>query len=269
MAENQSGAQGGDDEVGPDIPADVDVEKEYDRFVAEAKALPGEILKYPGGALRAYRMAKRGVDAVKKLGARVKKSLPDFDLARALLMPEMALALLFASRRVDRRQGSPGTIGKSLEQASKLRSLLIKSADALAESGDLPARDVEKIHEGKGPIDLAQDCVDLAALYRRFAHAVVGKTPVTPAQVEEAAKVGSALLTMLQPEGTPAVGTATELSDAVDVRNRLWTMLVTEHKELRGAGAYLFKDKVDAHIPLLQSRVRTKKKPEPEPEPKP
>ena len=60
------------------------------------------------------------------------------------------------------------------KRARELRDVLLASAEALAKSGVIPARPVAKIREGKGPIDSAQDCVDLSALFLKHAKLFLG-----------------------------------------------------------------------------------------------
>ena len=77
----------------------------------------------------------------------------------------------------------------------------------------------------------------------------------------ESADVGTQLLGLLRPKGTPRAGTTKELREAIDQRDRFWTLLVHGHNDLRRAGAWLFGTEVDQHVPPLQSRQRLKKKP--------
>ncbi|HSN99462.1 MAG TPA: hypothetical protein VLS89_14300, partial [Candidatus Nanopelagicales bacterium] len=67
-------------------------------------------------------------------------------------------------------------------------------------------------------------------------------------------------LTVLRPKRTRKK-TPTEVIDAAEMRDRLWTLLTQRHALLWRAGAYLFgKDEVDARVPPLQSRVAAPKK---------
>ena len=171
--------------------------------------------------------------------------------------PIWALGVLFAANRIDRT--STGAIGELQARASALRSLLLTSADALAQAGVLSMRDIDKIRAGRGWIDAATDCIELAALFRNNAAALRGKTAVTAAQVMESARVGTELLGRLKPKGTPK--TSNGLKAEVDLRDRFWTLLVNRYEVLRRAGGWLFgMDHMDENVPAIQSRQRTKTK---------
>jgi hypothetical protein len=63
---------------------------------------------------------------------------------------------------------------------------------------------------------------------------IAGKTPVTAAQVVEAATIGTELLKRLKPKGTKSKDSAI---DEVNIRDRMWTLLVTRYRELRRVGS--------------------------------
>ncbi len=133
----------------------------------------------------------------------------------------------------------------------------------------VPTDPVEAIKRGKGHIDTAQDAIDLAAFFRTHTQAMAGKTPVTPAQIDEASILGTNLLTLLRPGHAPTDATPSpQMSEAVDVRDRLWTLLIAGHDLLWQAGAIAFGKTVDDHVPPLQSRV-VAKKPAKDPTPAP
>src|SRR5436853_373347 len=81
-------------------------------------------------------------------------------------------------------------------------------------------RAVEKIRAGRGMIDLATDCVELAALFRANADGLRGKTAVTADQISEAADLGTQLLSLLRPKGARQAAPSRESKEAVEVRNR-------------------------------------------------
>lgn len=225
-------------------------QKAYADFLPEALALSdGEVRPFRSDASLAYHNIRRGLDAVTPHIERIQEDLPKVDVARLQKLDKLALAVIYAAAQIDR--SSDGSTPALLEKARTLRDVLIKSADALVASGVLPAHSVARIREGRGHIDLAQDCVDLAALFVKHENDVQGKTAVTAAQVQEAATVGTELLTRLKPKGTKSKDPAEE---AVKARDRLWTLLVKGHRELRRVGMWLWVDDVDEHVPPLQSR---------------
>lgn len=140
---------------------------------------------------------------------------------------------------------------------------MLASAVALAAAGLVPRREVEKIQEGRGTIDAAQDCVDLAAFFRKHAAAVRGKTAVTAAQIAEAATVGTELLKVLRKK-TAKRDTSPKgpLKEAIDVRDRMATLLTVRHETARRAGYWLWGDALDRNVPALQARATPRGKTE-------
>jgi hypothetical protein len=113
-------------------------------------------------------------------------------------------------------------------------------------------------------VDAANDCVALAALFRKHAASVRGKTVVTAANVKESAELGTRLLGLLKPaaaRNANKTAKSKEIVDAVDARDRLWSLATEGHDVLWRAGAYLFgRGEVDARVPALQARVRGARK---------
>lgn len=213
-------------------------------------------------AALAYHNIVIGVNAVLSKQAALAKLPAPFKLESVKSLPRLALALLFAARQVDRKAGSPGTTKQMLRRANELRTLLLTAAEALANSKIIPARLVEKIRKGRGVRDLVQDCIDLAALFRKYAAEIAGKTAITKEQIDEAASVGNSLLRVLVPKAArKAKKTPDDVKDAVELRDRLWTLLVTRYREhLRRAGMWQWGDDVDDHVPPLQSRAAASRK---------
>ncbi|MFT3765851.1 MAG: hypothetical protein QM820_10070 [Minicystis sp.] len=211
--------------------------KAYDHFLPVAQAIDAAAVRpCRADATVAYHNVERGLDAIAPHIDQIKSDLPKVSVQKLQQVSEIALALIFAAAQVDR--GSDGATPALLAKARELREPLIKSADALAATGIIPARAVEKIHEGRGWIDLAQDCVDLAALFTKHAKAIKGKTAINAAHIKEAAAVGTDLLKRLKRRGTRTKAAA-GVTDAVEARDRLWTLLVERHRELRRVGMWI------------------------------
>jgi len=250
----------------PNLPqpplAVVGSQKAYEDLLPEAQAIPeSEIRPFRADGSLAYHNVQRGLDAIAPHIDQIKVELPTVDLTRLQALGDLALAVIYAAAQVDR--ASDGSTPAFLEKARALRDVLVKSADALAASDIFPARAVERIREGRGSIDLAQDCVDLAALFKKYENEIQGKTAVTTAQIEDAATVGTELLTRLKPKGTKTKDPA---EAEANTRDRLWTLLVQGHRDLRRVGMWLWADEVDKHVPPLQSRKSSaRKKDESEP----
>ncbi len=204
--------------------------------------------------------ADLGAKALLAQAAKVKKLLPATNLDDIRQIPDIGAALVYAEVRIDHR-AAPSGAKQKLARLHQLRQLLLSAAQTLAHAGLLPERKVREIHHGRGSYDAASDCVALAGLFRRNAAAIKGKHPVTRAEIDEAARLGSELSALLVPGRAHSPKRSAAARQATDDRNRLWTLLLQRYDELWRAGAYLFgKQAVDQHVPPLLAHVgRTKK----------
>jgi hypothetical protein len=228
----------------------------YDLFLPEAQKLPADKLsEYRADPQLAYQNVKRGVSNVLAELARIEHELPLADVEAVRTLPQVTQGLLFSALQVNRDVGSPGTIEGLLDRAHPVRRKLLKSAEALVESKEIPEADLAPIRPGRGKVDTANDCVALAALFRKHAKKVAGKTAITLADIAEADEVGSKLQTLLRTKGTPADNRpAPALATAVETRNRFWTLVDQRHEHMWRIGAWLWGHAVDEHVPPLQSR---------------
>lgn len=206
-----------------------------------------------------------GASAILAHRTEVEASLPTVDLDRVASLSQLALAVVFAAAQVDRSNPSSGAIKKLLVRANALRNELLDAARPLANAGLLSKAKLEAIEKGRGPRDKAQDCVDLAALFRGGESKIKGKTTVAKAQWNEADEVGSQLLTLLRSgraKDAKKKPPPPELTKAIATRDRMWTLLSRDHDHLlRRPGFYLFGEAdVDAHVPALQAHHARKKK---------
>jgi hypothetical protein len=198
-----------------------------------------------------------GIDALAPFAAALKLLPAPFDPGALAALPAIAQALIFAAAKVDRT--SPGTIRALQKTAGALRELMLSSAVTLMKSGDLPAPEVQHIVKGSGPIDQAQDCVDLAVLYTKYAPQIVGKTPVTQAQIDEARDVGDRLLQVLKPGTTPRKPLR-ETNPDVAIRDALGAYLVAQHDvQMRRPAYWIWGDDFEEHVPRLHSHERAPK----------
>jgi len=240
----------------PDAPPIVGSQKAYEDFLPDALAIAeADIRPFRADASIVYHNIVAGVDAITPLMGQIQIELPKVNVTALQQLPDIALGVIYAVAQVDR--SSDGTTAVMLEKARVSRTLLLRSAEALVAANILPAHSVDRIREGSGPIDMAQDNIDLAALYTKHDAAIAGKTPVTSAQVVEAATIGTELLKRLKPKGTRSKDAAME---EVEIRDRLWTLLTLRYRELRRVGLWFWMDDVDDHVPALQSRSISRKK---------
>jgi hypothetical protein len=202
--------------------------------------------------------ARLGAHSVLAEEARVRRELPDVDVAQIKSLEGLALAYDAAARRVDR--SSKKNVGPRYARAAELRRIVLSNALSLAAAGVLDAARVRRIEQGKGKLDAARDCVDLAELYRAEAAAVRGKTPVTAAQLAEMEQLGTELTTLLAPKGARK-RLGDEAAQALELRNRIGTLMLAAWDSTWRTGAYLFgPNGVDSAVPLLLSRKRVASK---------
>lgn len=235
---------------------------QFNRHVAEARALDKKsVAQVIVDPVLALQNVSAGVDAVSGVGAaRLRNELPAFDAALLSRAKELALAFAYAARRAAQVEG-PKVVG-DIKDATEARAILLAAANAAARAGLVPLAKVKKIQEGRGPIDVARDCVDLAALFTEHAEALRGKTPVTAADARRAGELGARLLGTLRPKGKKAERSP-EQKDAGRDRDALGTLLSRTYAEVRRAAGWLFGDEADTIAPRLGSRSDARKKAKP------
>lgn len=253
-----------DDALPPDAAGS---EAAFLRFRDEARAYAGTVRQLNTSPKLVAYNANLGVAAMEPERARLAKELPLYDFAEAQTLPALAQAVVFAAMQVDRHAPSEKTLSAMLKEATGLRANLLAGATALVAAGLVPAREVKLIRAGRGAGDMADDCVALAALFRKYGAAIRGKTAVTAAEVRRAAELGTELQGLLRvpkaktPKGAKAPTVADE---AAALRDRLWTLLALRHDRLRRAAAWLFGfERLDEKVPPLGAHRATpaKKKP--------
>ncbi|HEU4407405.1 MAG TPA: hypothetical protein VFS43_19210 [Polyangiaceae bacterium] len=128
---------------------------------------------------------------------------------------DYALAAAHAYVRALPRGGGEKRLRALVNEAGPLRERLLVSAEALVIFGLLDATRVAIIRRGTGHLDMAQDLLALAALFREAGPALVAKTPLTPAEVERAAQLGELVLEALgqHQQGTDGEGAPGEAEE--------------------------------------------------------
>jgi hypothetical protein len=230
---------------------------EFEAFIDEARAskVVGVFRLDP---VVAQQNVDDGVATLRAVGdARIRRELPTFDLKSIDRAEKLARAVAFAARRAEQTTGEKS--GPLIAEVTKLRAKLLTAAVAFAAQGLIPQDKVDKIREGTGPIDAAQDCVDLAALFKKHAAKLEGKSPVAPADITRAAALGAELLGKLRPKGSRRAVRSKEQQAASRDRDALGTLLAVTYDPLRRAGKWLFGADSD-DVPPLGSRTVTRKK---------
>jgi len=241
-----------------EVPEVTGSEAAYLQFRDEARAIPdGEVVVCRANVSVAYHNVKRGVDAVSHHRDVIAR-LPGIDAKRILELSELSLAVVYAAA-IAARVGEVSTndYRNYLSRVNAARRGLLHSLEACSAFGLVPKEEIAPIRKGTGPLDAAGDVVALVALFRKYEDVLANKTPVTPAFLQEASEVSTTLLRSLKPRGTPVGKTPRSPEQMADDRDRLWTLLVRGHRDLRRVAAFLFGDDAEEKVPLLQSRLRS------------
>ncbi|WP_437591114.1 hypothetical protein [Sorangium sp. So ce1000] len=203
---------------------------------------------------------KRGVAAVcgtRKQAQAVSEHLPKVPLKEVLQLPDIARALLFASREALPRAASPKEIERALQEISGPREDLLTQAELFARRGLLDKERVAQIRAGTGKYDMARDGMELAALFTRQAGALKGLHPFSREEIEKLGRTSEWLLENLTPAGARVEVKKKERSSAEDARDRLWTLIVLRHQHLRRIGYYFHGDDFEQITPRLLARVQS------------
>jgi hypothetical protein len=167
------------------------------------------------------------------------EAAPKCDWPKASAATDYALGLFVAANNVS--PDATGAVADDLHRAQALRATLLDNAVALAGAGLLPAAKVKEIHSHRGGVAHAADLGTLVQLFKSNAKKIAGKTPVTAAQLADAAALSTSLARALHPKGRKKQETnSPERAEAIDIRDRFWTLLMESYAELWRAGAYLF-----------------------------
>lgn len=233
-----------------------DAAEAFRHFLPHAEALPADAVPVRGGdAAIARKNVERGVEAIRPRIAEIPDILPKIALNALLELPALALGLVHADGRVG-STASGREIEAAIARVSPLRDASLRYLEVAADLGLVPAKRVRAVRAGKGKLDNARDCVDIAGIFDEFKGALEGKHPFTNDQFNELATTGTWLVERITPRGTPK--TPAMRDPAALVRDRFWKLLEDGHNDLRTAGVALFGIKnVDDYVPPLLSRTST------------
>lgn len=237
-------------------------EGSYQRFEAEARALDArEVPVFTGNGMVVFQNARRGVQAVMAERATIEAdpASPTVDWDAVALAVTAGEALVYAGRLATNATASKGELSKKIRDAFESRDVLLSSAIAAVKAKAVKGEEgdkLTKIQKGSGPIDGAQDCIELAAWFRANASALAGKTAVTREQVELAATRGSELLHLLAPGGVEAAQvTVDPMAAAAEMRDRMAVVVARRYAYVARVGGWCWGLDVGRHVPLLRSRV--------------
>jgi len=249
----------------PEVAEVAGSEAMFHELIGPAREIPADrVVVFKANASIVFHNVERGVRAIEPHREAIER-LPGIDARRILALPKLALALAYAQALVERaaRPQGAGETRTKLSRAASLRRIFLRSLEACAEAGLISKAELRPIRSGSGPIDLAGDLVACLALFRKHEAALNGKTPVSPETLREASEVAADLHKTLKPAGTPTPKSPRKVDELRDDRNRLWTLLLDGHSDLRKAAAFIWGDEASKHVPALQSRARVTPEPSP------
>lgn len=231
----------------------------YDKHISAARALRSEdIVPYRLDAALAVGNVRLAMPVLLAKQDLLAAHLPKIDAALLLALPEIALATEYAALKAENALPADKLMGPKLAEGWQLRGLLLGAAHMLASAGLIQQSEVDVIVEGKGQRDMARDCIALADLFHKHESTIAGKHPIDPAQVNDAAAVGSWLLANLRTSNTVSERPSTP-SPEIDVRDRFGTLLVRQFEILEQVVHYFYGKHWENLIPSLQSRVVKRK----------
>ena len=236
----------------------------FDAFLAEANLLPKEkVVPLKVDVNLVFANVQQGILSVQPQLTRLRSELPMLNVDGLMKLPRLAEALLYAHGEAIRHSQpvKRAEMEAKLGELQSLRESMLLQAEVFALVGLVPEARVAQIRAGKGLFDAAQDGVALADLYGAYRGQIAGKHPFSEAQIARVAELGHALMKVITPEGARASVSSAAVK-AMDERDRIYSLLLLRHGELRRAGYYLFGDEIDEKVPTLGARAGKRREPE-------
>ncbi|MGK3995446.1 hypothetical protein [Sorangium sp. So ce1024] len=244
----------------PEI-ADDDAAAAYEEFLSEAQAIV-DVQPYRLDPDVAMANVKTGMRVVAKHRKEIPEHLPRLDLREIESLGRLSLAVKFAAMAAERTTPSDRLVSQRLAEARQIRGTLLPVVAGLAATKLVPQSKYDDIVRGRGARDTAADCVALAQVFRDGGAALEGKHSADPEMIKKAAAVGSWLLQHVRPANARAEKAAPP-TPAVEIRNRLATLLARRYSRLQSVAHYFHGDGWEAVAPPLMSRHATRAKKEP------
>ena len=166
-------------------------------------------------------------------------ALPEFDIRAFDELGTYVLALTHAHNQYRAASAPPQGIRELNEQALRLRAMLCADALALAAHELLPGDRIRSIKSVTGYQNIAFALMALTELLRAHWPAIAGKTPITPAHLDEAHHIGAQIIDIVGARQHPVEN----LAQVADQRRRNFTLFVRAYEEVRRALMFLrFRD---------------------------
>lgn len=238
-------------------PADGSQLTAVEKFKKEALALEAaEVVPMHLDLDLLYANVSLGERGLRQVAAKFLK-MPDvpadyFERLRGLL-----LATYFQADLAKRTTAGKVAAEHDLGELRELRMILKTSLEACATKRlftDQETRELKEIARGTGSLDAAQDCTRYAAFFRNHLEIIKNKTPVEPNDLTRAEELGQKVQDHLSAGGTLRATATDDLKNALDLRDRFYTLLVRVHSLGENAAPFLFGKNYKDSVPSIQSR---------------
>lgn len=236
------------------VPTDSNAHAAYQRSLPEAQDLASDdILPYRLDPDLVIINIQTAMPILSKHRADIPKHLPRIDLAALSALPALALALKFSAMEADKAFPPEKLVSQTLVEARQIRATLLPVVAGLAATGRIPQTEHDAIVRGRGPRDVASDCVAISHVFDKYKKAVKDKHSADPKMIKRAGEIGSFLLQNLRPARAPTEK-APPPPPAVEIRNRFATLLVKRYSLLQVVAHYFEGDDYERVVPPLMSR---------------
>lgn len=247
-----------------DLPEPAGLEAAFGKHMARALALSTERLsRSRGDAVRARHNLLIGLNNLRPHRYTLEQRWHPDRVAALFADEDVADAAVFAQRRAEGIAAMEKVLRHEIARSYVTRDLLLSALEVAAKFGLVPEARVGALRSGTGALDTAFDNVGAVAVFREFQDVLAGKTPVTPALLEEALTLGNSLQARITPKNqapVPGEPTVDPRDEAFDLALRLWTLVADKHSEARMAGREVFGNRFGTLVPPLQANTAPAKK---------
>jgi len=241
------------------VAADIDAQQAFLTYSPAAQALPAaEVYPYRLDPNLALSNVEIGMQVIADHAPEIPLHLPKENVPALLGLKDLAVAVKFAALQAQ-NEPSETEVAEKITEGWASRALLLDVAKGLVAVKLVPKPELDAIIEGRGSRDMAEDNVALAQLFRKHELKIAGKHALTKEQIDRAAIVGTFLLANLKVRGAPSNQTD---SKAIEIRNRLATLLVKRHERLQAVAHYFYGNAWEEKVPSLHSRSIKRHKPD-------
>ncbi|MCU0656885.1 MAG: hypothetical protein MUF64_17010 [Polyangiaceae bacterium] len=212
----------------------------YARLADERKAL-GERPELPTADLgQILDIARKAFPRLLSLRDAIAEALPGHPIRFLDQLEEYLAAASFSDRLVSLTASSEtgsDKFNEMIEEARRLRKLMLTSAEPLVLKGLIEEAKVKAIRSGAGHEDLASDLLELTALYKEAWPRVRNKSPVEQEELDQAQKLGHELTDLLVLRKSDTAKLSPE--ECAEQRDRAYALLLRAYDETARAVAYL------------------------------